>query len=360
MRLFYNFKSNKLTRNGLLILAIIVFCLSLIYLTTKVFIKVPDAQGLDFRFLWLAGKLWGEGKNPYDNMIWVSEYKSFFGYEKPNWAYPPHFAPILMFLAIFPFKIAELLWRVINYSSLIIIIIMTGLWIKNYKVKLNFWKDIRFWIGASYCCLLQSTLIVFSLGQTSIICVLGLVLILYGACQNYLILGIVGGYLLSIKPQIAIVILTALFFAGHHRIVAGSIVLITLASALAFYQTGLSENIQGFLTNLSAYSQEKVNQPPDLTGLVHLIDYFLSIQVSSKIMALFGVILGTLCGFLISRGRTNSLIKLGFDGSKPNFFQIGSIILTVIATGFLMPIHVYDFVIFLPIVIASLYLPFRY
>ncbi len=253
MRLFYNFKSNKLTRNGLLVLAIIIFCLSLIYLTTKVFIKVPDAQGLDFRFLWLA-----------------------------------------------------------------------------------------------------------ELGQTSIICVLGLVLILYGACQNYLILGIIGGYLLSIKPQIAIVILTALFFAGNHRIVIGTIVLITLALALAFYQTGISENITRFLTNLSAYSQEKINQPPDLTGLVHLIDYFLSIQVSSKIMAIFGIALGILCGFLISRCRTNTLIKLGFDRSKPNFFQIGSIILTVIATGFLMPMHVYDFVIFLPIVIASLYLPFRY
>ncbi|WP_231636856.1 hypothetical protein, partial [Planktothricoides sp. SR001] len=49
-----------------LYLAIFVFALSLLYISVKVIFPNTPSQGLDFRLIWLAGRLWSDGQNPYD------------------------------------------------------------------------------------------------------------------------------------------------------------------------------------------------------------------------------------------------------------------------------------------------------
>ena len=358
MNRFYNSRLATRLKPFFLAGTIVLFSISFIYITYKVLFPINDGQGQDFRFLWLAGRLWLQGKNPYDNSVFMDESTKIWGEAIINWAYPPSWAPISMFFGIFSFEISELFWRILNYSSLIGIIIITVLWLQSYGF--SHWRDKRVWIGASYGFLLQSTPIVVALGQTSIICTLGLMILLYSSRKKKFIPAIIGGYLLALKPQLGIVILTALFIAGNYQIIIGSIGLAVLGSGLACFRSGFSENIQGFFTNLSKYSQIKLNQPPDLTGLTQLLNYYASLEVSSKIFALFGVVLGIGCGFLIRRYSFKGEIERAINPKLLNSVYLQSIMITIIGTIFLMPMHIYDFVVIIPLVIFSMYLPLRH
>lgn len=347
-------------------LTIMVFGVSLAYVTHKLFISPAVSQGLDFRYLWIAGKVWFSGKSPYNLSIYLTEYENYFGFQPDGaWFYPPAIAPICMLLSIIPFELSEFCWRLFNYLSLLGIVLISWLYIKDCHLKPHqgaYWQDIRLWIGASYSLLMQSTLIVSSLGQTSIMATLGLVLLLYGCLKNYLILGIIGGYIVSLKPTIAIIPIVALFVSKKYRIIFGGFGLTTVASCLAFVYGGLWKTIQGFLTNtFLMHSDIKVNEPADLTGIVQLLNYFFNLEVSSKVLIFMAIVWGIWCGVIIHYYSDKSITAFGvYLDQKTEFLNsyrlVQSVILMNLGTILIMPMHIYDFVVLIPLMMHTLYL----
>lgn len=349
---------------------IMVFGVTLAYVTHKLFISPEVSQGLDFRYLWVAGKVWSSGNSPYNLSIYLTEYEKYFGFQPDGaWFYPPAIAPICMLLSIIPFQLSEFCWRLFNYFSLIGIVFIGWLYIKDCQLKPHqrpYWQDIRLWIGASYALLMQSTLVVFSLGQTSIMATLGLVLLLYGCLKNYLILGVIGGYIVSLKPTIAIIPIVALLVSKKYRIIFAGFGLTNVASCLAFLYGGFWETIQGFLTNtFLMHSDIKVNEPGELTGIVQLLNYFFDGEVSSKLLIVLGILWGIGCGVMMRYYSDQSITALGVDlETNPVVFNaygfVQSVILMNLGTILIMPMHIYDFVLFIPLMIYSLYLRVRH
>lgn len=351
-------------------LTIVFFGFSLFYATENVFISPVESQGLDFRYLWIAGKVWWSGQSPYNLSIYLDEYEKYFGFQADGgWFYPPAIAPICMLLSIIPFTLSEFAWRCLNYVSLLGIVLVSWLYIRDFQLKPHqrpYWQDIRLWIGASYSLLMQSTLVVFTLGQTSIVATLGLVLLLYGCLKNYLILGIIGGYILCLKPTLAIIPIIAFLLNRKYWIICGSFGLTAIASCFAFIYGGFWPTIQGFLTNtFSLHSNIRVNQPSDLTGIVQLLNYFLNLEIPAKLLIFIAIIWAIGCGMTIQYYSDHNLTPpvIDLDRNSGNFKAYSlslSIILMNLGTMLIMPMHTYDFVVFIPLMIYSLYLKLRH
>src|SRR5688500_8084442 len=73
--------------------------------------------GADFEFLYVAGKLWLEGSNPYD----IDAYRAAFTFRKAGpgfaFAYPPIIAPICILVGAFPHEIGEFLYQLMGLAS---------------------------------------------------------------------------------------------------------------------------------------------------------------------------------------------------------------------------------------------------
>src|SRR6476659_3850207 len=80
--------------------------LAVVYLSPKLFLFRAD-EALDFRLVWLAGRIWASGGDPYGPNF-LREYLQVFG-EGPNthfWVYPPYWYPIALSLSYLQFDVA--------------------------------------------------------------------------------------------------------------------------------------------------------------------------------------------------------------------------------------------------------------
>src|SRR5689334_18796156 len=67
-----------------------------------------DGFGLDFKVIWLAGKIWASGQNPY-GPIFLEQYLTDFGpHWNTYWLYPPNWFPLAVSFAFLPFAASNL------------------------------------------------------------------------------------------------------------------------------------------------------------------------------------------------------------------------------------------------------------
>ena len=72
----------------------VVAILGVVYATSKG-ISVSGEGGLDFHLIWVAGKTWAAGANPY-GPAFLTQYYEYFHVTMPGayWVYPPYWYPI--------------------------------------------------------------------------------------------------------------------------------------------------------------------------------------------------------------------------------------------------------------------------
>ena len=101
-----------------LILAIVAV-LGVAYAATKG-ISIHGEGGLDFHLIWLAGKMWEAGANPYGPKF-LNEYYEHFHEMMPGayWIYPPYWYPIAISLSQWSFPVANSIWKAVNFVLLI-------------------------------------------------------------------------------------------------------------------------------------------------------------------------------------------------------------------------------------------------
>src|SRR5690349_20664197 len=84
-------------------------CLGLVYLSPKLLsaLNVGPQDYFDFEQIWLAGKLWVSGQNPYlPPVIPVVPYDGSSALTASTWFYPPYWYPLIVPFGLLPFKIA--------------------------------------------------------------------------------------------------------------------------------------------------------------------------------------------------------------------------------------------------------------
>jgi hypothetical protein len=208
-------------------------------------------NGYDFRALWIAGKLWAAGQNPYGEAF-TSEYLTAFGAIGPAdfFNYPSYWFPIAAPLSFLPFRTAYILWQLFNFVLLLAAIALTT-HIFTKKNPTHFW--ITFLAGLSFATLMQSTVWAFLAGQTSILLYFGLAAVFYGLSgKNWQVL-LLGLIAVALKPNIGAVVYLLIATMPEWRKTLAAAVCILLLAAMPAVIHDPSGSLVGFLTNLDRY-----------------------------------------------------------------------------------------------------------
>ncbi|MGA7748715.1 MAG: glycosyltransferase family 87 protein [Gallionella sp.] len=224
-------------------------------------------DALDFHVIWIAGKLWLAGQNPYGNEF-ATQYSALFVPHHTLWVYPPYWFPITTALALLPFPAALILWKTINLALLVA---ATHLTARAFADEHKYWPV--FLLGLSYACLMQSTAGALSIGQTSILVYFGLAAMVFGLLKDqpaFLILGLI---VLALKPNFGLVAFAATASLSRYRWTIIPAGLVCVLGAVPILIGGhIVAEMGGFLSNLASYSVEfGANTPSNMTGIVHLL-----------------------------------------------------------------------------------------
>jgi hypothetical protein len=240
----------------------------LIYLLPK---TLSAAPGLDFKLIWLAGKLWAAGENPYGPGF-ATAYLAEFGPGPVSafWVYPPYWLPIAVPLSWLPVKVAGVLW---NLASLALVVAAAHLVARALSDGQRTRYLTIFCAGLAFACFMQATAVTISIGQTSALLYFGLAALLCGFTTGNRWLLLAALVALALKPNVGLVAFAAVAATSERRVVlwaAGVCLLLMLP--LALHGDAFAE-LRGFAGNLSAYSDPKfaANAPPNLVGLAHLL-----------------------------------------------------------------------------------------
>jgi hypothetical protein len=322
------------------ILAIIAI-FGIIYLIPKV-ISLNDqsvGNGLDFRYIWLAGKIWASGHDPY-GPLFEREYNDNFNLvlaPRLLWVYPPYWYPLALPFGLFSFQIANVIWKICNFSLLIGATHLIARALADIA-RQGYWPI--FLAGIGFACLMQATVFALFFGQTSILVYFGLAGIFFGLLEARPLLLIIGLVFLALKPQIGIVVFPATIALHRYRwtvFAAGGVCL--LATAPVAFLGDYGASIKEFLANLKEYYGIFPNTPPSMTGLINITAYVLTNSVvssSTLIFVLVATILAVITFYNLPLNKVSEVDDTQCLVARLGFF--------LASTFFFLPLHSYDLV----------------
>jgi hypothetical protein len=321
------------------------FLVGVAYLAFKT-VQVADRAGFDFRYMWLAGKLWAQGVNPY-----VPEYRELgshiitAGHVPTLWPYPPNWVIPSFILAQADLTRSAVLFNVFNVaaflaSSLLLTVTLYRApprpgaqdgWLTRLGLELGQPRNV-FFLHVGVLAVLQATALVLSTGQNSILIYLGLSLLLYGLARRRQLAAAIGLTLMLLKPQLGVIFVAVLLMnRAHWGLVLKAVAISALISVPAFI---VSPSVAfDWLTNLGLYDgMNTANAPQAMTGIRNLAFDALGRDIGN--MAALAIALAVtvgLCLGLKPRGRPGETLD-------------ALILATAVAVA-LAPLHNYDLVI---------------
>jgi hypothetical protein len=320
--------------------SIFLFVLGISYLLFH-FTKSLNLSATDFDALWMGGKFWIEGKNPYDD-TYAHYIQSYFANQYArDFIYPFNWSMPARMLATLDIETATLFWRLTNFTVLFASMVMLGLTIRKLQQPVSL-RHLFATVGV--ICLMQGTPVVFTLGQSSIIILGGVSLILYGVATGTSIWLTLGLVIVLLKPQIGIPITAALMaFPIFFRSIIGACLLTAALSVPAFLSHGLVNPLIGFLHNVGQYGTSTHNMPNDMTGIRNLASVLLGVDMPGLVLVAIAA--------LAALGAANFL---NLSRAKDSMNPICSILLALTIIFFIVPLHLYDFPILAPLILIVL------
>jgi hypothetical protein len=229
-------------------------------------------HGTDLGFLWVAGRMWAEGRDPYSAAYTAESTRWFATAVGWKFFYPPQWWGILRPLGLLSFEATGSLWRV----GSVLCLAATGILM---------WREAHRWSPPAGLAARIGFLIVllsseniggtFHLDQTSLLMLLGFALILIGAAPGRIAIGATGFFILMLKPSIGLpMMLAGLATAPTRRALVWAIVA-TAVACLPQLTDGIGaafERAGNFLHNTVSYNDPSGwNAPKRMTGLIHLL-----------------------------------------------------------------------------------------
>ncbi len=328
------------------LLAILVL-IGFLYAGKKAF--VDPFNGVDFKYIWTAGQAWAKGTDAYEPS-YLSSFAENFGFVGYPWFYPPSWLLLAVPLSMLPVVEAELAWRSINFVLILATMALGLLILRRCRPQHHILA--KFLLFAVYVFFLQATSILLSTGQTSIIATLGLMAFAFGVSFQQSTSTIFGVVIMALKPQLAVIPIAGVFSLGIARreIVIGT-ALTLICSIPALVIGGPEETVLGFLRNIQRYGTFRPNLPMFVTGLEHLINRAISMQISSLGYIFFVTFIAVFIGATF-RNQWNASPRAAEN--RLRFI----LLLFPILTCFFLPLHNYDTVILWPVALICLCGPF--
>jgi hypothetical protein len=220
-------------------------------------------------------------------------------------------------------------------------------------------REIR-WGSLGAACLLSSVPAVLYTGQTSLVALAGLLGVCYYARrQRGWILIAVCVFVASIKPHVTAPALVYLIVAAAPRQILLGLVL-TLAVAVAALAQSSTATLFGNLgASVESHMSNPFNAPWAFTGVSSL---FSRTTMSAHLVLVATTLLAVACvGFADRtrlRGRAHGDAREGTDNAPTGSDgRVSGFLLAIALTGTFLPLHTYDFVIYVPIVALALAVP---
>ena len=321
--------------------AALLLALALAYLMLKVF---DGTDTIDFKYIHLAGALWGEGFDPYSAAYAEQGEMRFQGLNRPEYLfYPPHWWAIATGFAQAPYETAGLLWRIVMAACMIggcFVLHRTVIHIAGENRPWRTWAMLVF-AGA-----MSATAIALSLGQTSCLLFLGVCLYVHAFVTRRRGLMVLALVIVWLKPNVGLAL--SLFLVPGlfwwPALIGGALAVVA-ASLPALLPHGPIEVIRGYLHALSQWEALAPNQPWNITGLRHLAELVTGAVLPGTPLALAASALALGLGALLvrrdetARGRAAALIPL-----------IALLLLCV-------PMHSYDMVLLIVLIALGVVLP---
>lgn len=304
--------------------------------------SVIDPRGeVDFRYFWLAGKLWAAGIDPYSGA-----FKPLGGRLLPVgnvvnfWVYPPQWWAICRALALTDLSTAAAAWRLASG----LIVIASTFWL---AAALAADKALRFAVAAlaAGCAgLIEPTANLLAFGQSAAPLLLSLVLLTIGLARGSPTALAAAMALATLKPQLGAIVFLVLLAVPRARVAA--CVGLTVALALCLPQIigfGLVTTIREYMANLGQYGSLSSNVTLTLSGVLHLVARLVPFTIPSMAQLLLLIPFAAWSAVLLRRDLETPL---------PALFLLTS------ALAALTPLHIYDMtIIVVPLILAIVLLP---
>jgi hypothetical protein len=318
------------------------------YVAWKV-VKPWPGSGRDFMPMWLAGRLWSEGRSPYDPGVFRPAFARQFGeyHEDLPFVYPPNWAPVLIPLGYLPFDTAEQIWRAASFVLLLGTVVASALLVRPSIRAVM--REPVFWLGLGACCLMQSVPKTLALGQTSLLASFSLALTFYALSRRSTPVATLGLALLLLKPQVAAAVVGLLLTVGAWRLLALGGGLSLAVAGLAGALSGVRANTVAWLAATRPHELLPPNVPAEVTGLRHLLSYA-QVNLSPILAILLCVLAGVVLGLWLRHAHGHDVLApLRAPATRSAFLAP---LIAVVVT--LAPLHEYDFVVLIPVLVIAL------
>jgi hypothetical protein len=303
------------------------------------------APEIDFKYLWFAGRMWLDGRNPYGEEFVVDGAQWFVGTNVlQGWSYPPNWWAISCFHALFSVEAATAIWR--SFNAVLVIGGSALLFAAHRRAHPHApWAVFALLLG--FAATLQATAMTLALGQTSIVTFFGLCALSYGVSRGPLRgapwIQALGLTLLMLKPQVGVIAAAAMLAHPRYWRAVGLAALASLAlAAPALLSVGVRETLLGMLRNLSEHDRLSIFSPPETTGVRHLVHALSGATLPGFVAFAGAALVFALVAFTRSRGRWNG--------------ESAALLMAAILgpTLFAAPLHSYDMVIAAPLALVLL------
>ena len=313
-------------------------CLSVYYVSGK--------SGYDFRYFWLAGRIWAVGEDPYSSNYQKAGVTLITDGHVPElWVYPPSWWPLSRLLALTDLNAASVLW---NIAGIVLCFAASFLVVRAfYRVQsgqscnqsVAILKACGILVLAllhfSVIAELEATNLVIGIGQNSIFVYFCIAALLYGIAKGSLAVSALALSIIFLKPQVGLpfAALFLIYSSWSRRVLS-----IAIAVSVAFILPSMFiEPLSPFefIRNANRYSDFKPNMPQAVTGLRLCV----------------WEVLGRDCGNVVPSIAAALASVVGVFAFKPlhaedeqEILWLCATLTTAITITF-APLHFYDFVI---------------
>ena len=317
--------------------------------------------GFDFRYFWVAGRMWADGRNPYGSDYLGTASKLIADGHIPEvWAYPPNWWPISSALGLLEIVRANLLWSLTGVALCFassFLIASAFRWahqstshpVRDLLVGAGAALPLIHFFGTSA---LEATSLTLAIGQTSLLIYFGIAALLYGIARGSRLICAIALSIIFLKPHIGLPF-AALFLVynswSRQALVLAAAVSVIMA-APALWIDPLSPI--GMLRNMARYDGiVPATLPQATTGLRLVIWEVFGFDLGGLGSGIIAALAAALVPMLFRRFHT------GDDEQRILWWCTTATVATTIA---LAPLHYYDFVIAASLMPAVLVSPIRY
>ena len=338
----------SLVRRATLVLSVYLAVMLIAVLYHFLQSRAEGQAGYDFRYFWVAGRVWLEGLSPYGpDLPRLSAEMIPEGHVPRIWPYPPTLWLPTAFPALFPFETAWRIWLGLHGVAMILASAVIAVGLPALRISLGAGREFAvprplfFALHLGLMAYGEANLLSANSGQVTGLLYLGAAVMMVGLYHDRDKTAIVGLTILLMKPHIGAAVALGLLISGARgrRLVLWAAVasVVLMLPALAIAPTAIFDWLRG----LARYDGENsANLPEAMTGLRNLLWEFGGLTLGNLAASLAGLAVSGVVAVWLCRKDRRGDAPLTDEGRLTRLSA--AMILAALAAA---PLHLYDFVL---------------